>query len=47
VGAVVVVIGDVVADRAQQLPLSQDHEVIKQFASKGPDEALGVAVLPG
>jgi hypothetical protein len=38
---VVVIILHVLADRAKQVTLTEDDEVIEQLASKGPNEALG------
>jgi hypothetical protein len=47
VRSVAVVVGDIVVDEAAQLVLTEDDDVVEQFAAEGSDEALGDPVLPG
>jgi hypothetical protein len=45
-GSVVVVVGDVLTDQAEQMPLPKHDDVIEQFAAQRADPPLGESVLP-
>ena len=45
-GSVLVVVGDVLADQAEQMPLAKHDDVIQQFAAQSADPPLGESVLP-
>jgi hypothetical protein len=46
VGAVHVVVVDVLADHAAKLPLVDRDDVVETIPSEAPDPALGISVLP-
>ena len=46
-GSVLVVVGDVLPDQAEQMPFSKHDYVIQQFAAQCADPSLGESVLPG
>jgi hypothetical protein len=45
-GSVLVVIGDVLADQAEQMPLAEHHDVVEQFAAQRAHPSFGESVLP-
>src|SRR5262245_5698158 len=42
-----VVVGEVPAQQASEMPFAEDDNVIEAFASNRPDDALGEAIPPG
>ena len=46
-GTVIVVVGDVLADKPEQMSLSKHDEVIEQLAAQRADPSFGESVLPG
>jgi hypothetical protein len=46
VGPVLVVVGDVLPNQAEQMSLSKHDDAIQQFAAQGADPSLGESVLP-
>ena len=46
-GPALIVVGDVLAQRGQQVPLAHRYDVIRALPADGPDHALDIAVLPG
>jgi len=42
-----VVVGEVPAQQALEMPFAEDDNVIEAFASNRPDDALGEGILPG
>jgi hypothetical protein len=47
VRSVPVVVVDVLADQAEQMPLAEHDDVVEQFAPQRPDPPLGESVLHG
>ncbi len=45
-GSVLVVVGDMVADQAEQMPLSEHDDVVEQFSAQRADPPFGEPVLP-
>ncbi len=44
--SIVIVVVDVLAQQAMQVPLIQDDHVIQHLSARTPDPSLGNAVLP-
>src|SRR5262245_19065713 len=42
-----VVVGEVPAQQASEMPFAEDDDVIEAFPSNRPDDALGEGILPG
>jgi hypothetical protein len=42
-----IVVGEVPAQQASEMPFAEDDDVIEAFASNRPDDALGEGILPG
>jgi len=42
-----VVVGEVPAQQASEMPFVEDDDVIEAFPSNRPDDALGEGILPG
>ncbi len=47
VGAVLVVVGGVLADQVQEMTLAKHDHVLEQLSTKGAHPPFRVAVLPG
>jgi hypothetical protein len=44
-GSVLVVVGDMLADQAEQMPLPEHDDVVEQFSARRADPPLGESVL--
>jgi hypothetical protein len=47
VGAVVVIVGDVIPEKPEEMPLVSDDDMVEELAAHAADPALGDPVLPG
>ena len=45
-GSVLVAVGDMLADQAEQMPLPEHDDVVEQFSAQRADPPLGESVLP-
>jgi hypothetical protein len=45
-GSVLVVVADMLADQAEQMPLPEHDDVVEQFSAQRADPPLGESVLP-